>query len=180
MEDFSELINQSTASIEKEDLHVLLPEVARIEPKIILETGTWKGRSADLFQKAFHPELLITMDSSPRFEDTVDPQMLNHFLMYETDSHSEDAFNRVGGLLGGRPVDFLFIDGDHSYEGVKKDWDMYKPLVREGGIIALHDVLYHADKTEEVDVFWQEIKWNHTHKEIMVGERSTGIGVIYL
>jgi predicted O-methyltransferase YrrM len=38
-------------------------------------------------------------------------------------------------------VDFLFIDADHSYEGVKKDFEMYSPLVRKGGIIAFHDII---------------------------------------
>ena len=37
-------------------------------------------------------------------------------------------------------VDFLFIDGDHSLEGVKLDDEQYGQLVRSGGIIAFHDV----------------------------------------
>lgn len=36
-------------------------------------------------------------------------------------------------------VDFLFIDGDHSYEGVKKDWDLYSPLLKEGSLVVFHD-----------------------------------------
>jgi len=36
-------------------------------------------------------------------------------------------------------VDVLFIDGDHSYEGVASDWDMYHHLAKPGGIIAFHD-----------------------------------------
>lgn len=35
--------------------------------------------------------------------------------------------------------DFIFIDGDHSYEGLKGDWESWSPLVKSGGIIALHD-----------------------------------------
>ncbi|WP_276480584.1 class I SAM-dependent methyltransferase [Paraflavitalea pollutisoli] len=35
--------------------------------------------------------------------------------------------------------DFIFIDGDHSYDGIKKDWEQYSLKVRPGGIIALHD-----------------------------------------
>jgi len=38
------------------------------------------------------------------------------------------------------PYDFLFIDGDHSYEGCKADWDNYSPMVRPGGLIGFHDV----------------------------------------
>ena len=36
-------------------------------------------------------------------------------------------------------IDFLFIDGDHSYEGVKKDFDLYQKIMGEFGIIAIHD-----------------------------------------
>jgi predicted O-methyltransferase YrrM len=36
-------------------------------------------------------------------------------------------------------VDFIFIDGDHSYEGIDKDWKLYANLLKPGGIMALHD-----------------------------------------
>lgn len=47
-------------------------------------------------------------------------------------------------FLENKPVDVLFIDGDHSYEGVLADWLLYHPLVREGGIVAFHDALLSA------------------------------------
>jgi len=37
------------------------------------------------------------------------------------------------------PIDFLFIDADHSYGAVKTDWSSWCPKMVEGGIIALHD-----------------------------------------
>jgi hypothetical protein len=40
-------------------------------------------------------------------------------------------------------IDFLFIDGDHSYEGIKLDFDLYSTLLSDYGIIAIHD----TDKT---------------------------------
>jgi len=36
-------------------------------------------------------------------------------------------------------IDFLFIDGDHSYEGVKTDFELYSKLLSDKGIIAIHD-----------------------------------------
>lgn len=36
-------------------------------------------------------------------------------------------------------VDFIFVDGDHSEDGIRKDWALYAPKVKPGGIIALHD-----------------------------------------
>lgn len=38
-----------------------------------------------------------------------------------------------------KPIDLLFIDADHSYEAVRKDWADWFPKVRPGGVIALHD-----------------------------------------
>jgi len=37
------------------------------------------------------------------------------------------------------PVDFVFIDGDHSFDGLRGDWEAWSPLVTLGGMIALHD-----------------------------------------
>lgn len=37
------------------------------------------------------------------------------------------------------PIDFIFIDGDHSYAGIKSDWEAWRPLLSSGCIIALHD-----------------------------------------
>lgn len=36
-------------------------------------------------------------------------------------------------------IDFLFIDGDHSYEGVKKDFDLYSNIITPKGMIVIHD-----------------------------------------
>ena len=37
------------------------------------------------------------------------------------------------------PIDFLFIDADHSFESVSRDWAEWTPCVRPGGHVALHD-----------------------------------------
>ncbi|HET8673052.1 MAG TPA: class I SAM-dependent methyltransferase [Thermoleophilaceae bacterium] len=36
-------------------------------------------------------------------------------------------------------VDFVFIDGDHSPEAVREDWDVWHPHVKSGGHVAFHD-----------------------------------------
>jgi predicted O-methyltransferase YrrM len=53
-------------------------------------------------------------------------------------------------LLKGSEGDFLFIDGDHTYQGVKQDFQMYSPLVKKGGIVAFHDIVkQYACKNEK-------------------------------
>jgi predicted O-methyltransferase YrrM len=36
-------------------------------------------------------------------------------------------------------IDFLFIDGDHAYEAVRRDFDQWTPRLRPGGLLAIHD-----------------------------------------
>jgi predicted O-methyltransferase YrrM len=45
----------------------------------------------------------------------------------------------VGRSWRAGPVDLLFIDGDHSYEGCREDWEVWHPQIRPGGMIAFHD-----------------------------------------
>lgn len=59
------------------------------------------------------------------------------------DSHSPDILKQVKDILAGRTADYLFIDGDHSYNGVKADYETFSPLVRVGGIVAFHDINPH-------------------------------------
>jgi cephalosporin hydroxylase len=56
------------------------------------------------------------------------------------DSHDEATRHRVVDLLDGDVLDFLFIDGDHTLEGVRRDFEMYSPLVRPGGWVGFHDI----------------------------------------
>ncbi len=42
-------------------------------------------------------------------------------------------------------IDYLHIDADHNYDGVKKDWDLYTNLVAENGIITLHDTVNYRE-----------------------------------
>jgi predicted O-methyltransferase YrrM len=65
----------------------------------------------------------------------------------------------VGALLRGRPVDFLFIDADHTYDGVLANVRLYGPRVRAGGAIAFHDILPNPrDPRIEVHRLWDHLR----------------------
>jgi len=53
-------------------------------------------------------------------------------------STSEDAYHDFF-IRQDIKIDFLYIDGDHSYEGVKKDFELYSNLLTDNGIIVIHD-----------------------------------------
>lgn len=102
--------------------------------------------------------------------------------LIRANSHEEKAFQKVLSLLDGKEIDFLFIDGDHSYEGVKKDWNMYAPLVREKGLIGFHDIIANTkDLRSGVDRFWNEIKRQYQYIEIVDDRKNKcgyGIGLL--
>ena len=86
-------------------------------------------------------------------------------------------------LLGGRYLDFLFIDGDHTYYGVKSDFENYRSYVRPGGLIAFHDIKgAHPTRVENgVKDFWNEIKPQFPkHAEYIANpnQQYCGIGVV--
>jgi predicted O-methyltransferase YrrM len=92
------------------------------------------------------------------------------------DSHDTAVLAQVAKLVGDRDVDFLFIDGDHSYDGVKRDFEMYGSLVKPGGLIAFHGI----DYGRVVRRFWDEIKVGRRFQEIRDDHIQTfGIGLIY-
>ena len=96
------------------------------------------------------------------------------------DSHKESTKKELMKILGNDKIDLLFIDGDHSYKGVKNDWEMYSPLVSKGGIIAFHDVCFHKYfPTCQVDKLWNEIKTSKSLEFIDPKDKTWGgIGVI--
>jgi cephalosporin hydroxylase len=73
------------------------------------------------------------------------------------DSHAPETPERVREILGDRKIDLLFIDGDHTYDGVRQDYLMYSPLVRSGGLIAFHDIVKTHWAGCQVDRFWGEL-----------------------
>jgi len=97
------------------------------------------------------------------------------------DSHANSTLKKVKEILDEQGLSFLFIDGDHTYEGVKKDFEMYSNLVGEGGIIAFHDIVPGpAESVGGVPSFWNEIKYDFDHVELVKDwkQRGCGIGVI--
>ena len=99
------------------------------------------------------------------------------------------TLTEVKRLLNGKPIDLLFIDGDHSYEGAMADYDAYRPLVRDGGWIAFHDIVPQARNVDgsaingfavDVDRVWAELSQGKQTVEFIAGDVSTsyGIGVL--
>lgn len=97
------------------------------------------------------------------------------------DSHQYEMLLKVKDILKDKEIDLLFIDGDHSYEGVKKDYEMYESLVRKGGCIAFHDANNDLSiPGKGVKFFWDEIKKDKKYYEFfdIKNDLFLGIGCI--
>lgn len=101
--------------------------------------------------------------------------------LIRANSHDPDTLAKIHQLLNGRQLDFLLIDGDHTYEGVKQDFDMYAPLVKEGGIVAFHDIVKHPHaEGSQVDLFWRQVQDEYDHREFVENpsQQWAGVGVV--
>ena len=61
----------------------------------------------------------------------------NNYQYIQGNSHLNETLEKLKNIVTN--IDVLFIDGDHTYGGVKKDFEMYSPLVRRGGYIIFDD-----------------------------------------
>ena len=117
----------------------------------------------------------------PFFTNFAQPQQKIYLI--RANSHSPLSLQKAKSTLKGKSLDFLFIDGDHTYEGVKKDFEMYSPLVKKGGLVAFHDICIHPPALKsDVYSYWNEIKLTHDYEEIIADPHQgwAGIGLIYM
>jgi predicted O-methyltransferase YrrM len=171
---FPILVAQST-----EAFKVFLNLLRHFRPRAILEIGTALGGTLLMFTKvASDDALIITLDVD---RSEWRREMYRRFarrdqviLSLKVDSHDP----QVPEDLAWTKFDLLFIDGDHNYEGVKRDFHMYRKLVRRGGLIAFHD-LY----KEGVQRLWNQVKRSYGHLEIYAAHRFNGIpemGILFV
>jgi predicted O-methyltransferase YrrM len=180
----------------KEEFKQFANYVKEHNPKIVVEIGTKKGGSFFIWARLLKPKQLISIDlpggihgggfvkqKIPFMKYFLSDQKESKISIILGDSHQYSTLERLKKELNGKKIDFLFIDGDHTYEGVKSDFEMYKDLVRKDGIIAFHDIVateYHHKLNCYVDVLWNEIKVDYKYKEFIqdLNQRKYGIGVI--
>lgn len=118
----------------------------------VLEIGVRQAQSTRTMLSALHEKgsgKLVSIDLRDR-TPRINQEFLPFFEMVVGNSHLPETIAKVNG----KQYDILFIDGDHTYEGVKNDFEMYLPLVKPGGLILMHDI---CNENEGVEKFWGEI-----------------------
>jgi hypothetical protein len=136
------------------ELTQALTDVALIDPNVIVEIGCATGGTLYAWSKICREVYGITLD------ECFGPVNDHGTHLFFGDSHADETRSWLTTQLDGKPVDVLFIDGDHSPSGVRADWADYSPLVRPGGLVLFHDVA-HTRVEPDVVAFWQEFAPAH-------------------
>jgi cephalosporin hydroxylase len=188
-------VYQGIHALQKEsEITRLAAKIQALKPRVIVEIGTARGGTLFIWART-NPtsELIVSIDlPGGEFGGGYDPRrgkMYREFaygnpatelVLLRCDSHAQSSFDTLVAQLGGRNVDFLWIDGDHTYAGVEADFEMYRALVRKGGVVAFHDILTKGEG-HEVWKFWNDVKTAHVFEEIIEDPSSNmGIGILTL
>ncbi|HLZ16492.1 MAG TPA: class I SAM-dependent methyltransferase, partial [Cyclobacteriaceae bacterium] len=160
----------------------------KIKPEVLCEIGTANG-GTNLFLASSIPSVntVLGIDLYVKNKNRIRfflKDKETHF--FDGSSYSPATINQVESELKGKKIDILFIDGDHRYLGVKNDFEMYRPLVRKGGLICFHDIVpdyltrynqFTGMWSGDVPKYWSEIKPSFPHDEITEREDQDGQGI---
>lgn len=128
----------------------------------------------------------VDIDLPKTFPTLFDVPFEPHFII--GDSRNQETIDKVKGILieAGKPIDLLFIDGDHSQEGFTADFDNYRALVREGGVIGCHDITeYNHRPHVQVRGVWERLvaskkfeTMEFVFEDVVKNTNTHGIGVV--
>ena len=124
-----------------------------------LEIGSYAGQSAEIFLKSEKVETLFCVDAWTNGYDDKDGASSSDMILVEKafDSRMEpfDNMTKIKGWsydvvsqFDDESLDVVYIDGTHTYDGVKRDIELYLPKVKKEGLICGHD--YNTSPWEEV------------------------------
>jgi len=164
--------------------------ISALKPDVFLEIGSMRGGTFYVYSGACEPNALVVSVEKGQF-----PEPLERIVeelrsegysatWIKGNSHSAATLKLVKRLLGERQVGILHIDGDHTAKGVMKDWLMYWPLVKKGGIAAVHDIYFAHRSTRVCDV-WPTIREQGSAWCEIVGpfwkdtKLRVGIGIVW-
>ena len=176
--------------------------VAQRRPRTVLEIGTADGGTLFAHARLAHPEaLIISIDlphglfggGYPRWRIPLYESFRGsrqRLELLRVDSHAASTIQLLERVLDGRRVDYAFIDGDHTYEGVRQDLELCRRFAAPDAMIAFHDIspqpnseyVAAAGVDWAVHRLWQEVSVRYAHDEFVrdPAQEGYGIGVLYL
>jgi predicted O-methyltransferase YrrM len=155
-----------------------------LQPKRVLEIGAWHGGTLRFWLRPHGSKVVVIDDEMRRAADWEEWAEAAGSDLYLLQGTSQDArVVHAAATLG--PYDFVFIDGDHTYDSVRADWENYSPLVVPGGVVVFHDI--YERPAYGVWRLWDEITsapgsrhMTICQNEVLPGnEGRCGIGIVW-
>lgn len=157
-------------------------------PRHVLEIGTARGGTLFLLtQSAAADAHVVSLDlpggrnggGYPEWKGALYRRFASgnrRLTLIRGNSHEEASRDAVARLAGPEGFDLIMIDADHSYAGVKRDFELYSPLLAPGGMIVMHDILVNRfDPEIDVAPFWAEVKQRFPATRELVEDREQGV-----
>ena len=163
--------------------------IRNAKPEVLVELGTFKGTSFFSFCQAVKDEKLGTKlfaidtwqgdEHGGFYGDDIykNVESIKREYYYNLDVQLlRKTFDEALNEFEDNSIDVLHIDGLHTYEAVKHDFETWLPKVKENGIILFHDIVVTRDDFG-VFKFWKELKEKYATFEF---RHSYGLGVLCL
>jgi SAM-dependent methyltransferase len=113
---------------------------AKVKPRRVLEIGCWDGGTLREWLTAKPaPELVVAVSLEHR-QPEIYPQWTHPKTNLVVGTGNSLSPEMVEIMQTNAPYDWAFIDGEHDYDYVNHDVAVVLPLIREGGVMLLHDV----------------------------------------
>jgi predicted O-methyltransferase YrrM len=189
----------------EEEFRALARLVERRRPRTVLEIGTADGGTLFAHTRLAHPNALIVSIDLPHgpfgggyppwriplYESFAGPEQ--ELRLLRVDSHAPSTVELLERALDGRRIDYAFIDGDHTFDGVRQDFELCLRFAAPDAVIAFHDIapnpspewIEAAEASPDdraVYGFWELIRGRFAHEELLQDrdQAGYGIGVLYL
>ncbi|MEX2645754.1 MAG: class I SAM-dependent methyltransferase [Gaiellaceae bacterium] len=135
----SSQLDHGVASLRFDEAALLYCLVRSLEPGArVVELGRFKGGSTVVMAAALpRGASILSIDLDPVHDDELRAALGRLGL----GGVELVVGNTQTSALPDEPVDLLFVDADHGYEGARADVDRWAPLVRAGGHLLLHDAV---------------------------------------
>ena len=161
--------------------------VETLKPKVIVELGTHYGVSFFSFCEAARnysqDTFIFAVDTwegdkqAGYYDQTVYDKVKQHQEMFHKERSSllKTTFSEASKHFKDKSIDMIHIDGLHTYEAVKQDYEIWRPKLKEGGSILFHD--WNVREGEfGVWRLWDEIKTDKSMKCLQV-PNGHGLGI---